>query len=151
MLLNSSLYFAYVDPTMANRIVPGQPIEQNHCLSLLFDRAGRLCLVAGSPGGKARVETVRQLIANVVDFRMNAQQAVDASRFLASADGRSVDFELRYGAVDIALKEALEKWGHTVHLKDEAFGSGQLIAIDPSTGALMAAADWRREAVALAF
>jgi gamma-glutamyltranspeptidase len=82
---------------------------------------------------------------------MNAQQAVDASRFLASADGRSVDFELRYGAVDIALKEALEKWGHTVRLKDEAFGSGQLIAIDPSTGALMAAADWRREAVALAF
>ena len=151
VLLNSSLYFAYANPSVANRVVPGLSVEQNPCLAMLFDDAGRLRLVAGSPGGKARVEMVRQLIVNVVDFGMNVQQAVDAGRFLNSPDGASVDFESRYGEVDGELRHALEARGHAVLVKDEAFGSGQAIAIDPSTGARMAAADWRREAVALAY
>ncbi len=36
-------------------------------------------------------------------------------------------------------------------VKEEAFGSGQAIYIDGATGARMAGADWRREAVALAY
>jgi gamma-glutamyltranspeptidase len=32
-----------------------QPIEQNPCLATVFDAAGQLRLVAGSPGGRARV------------------------------------------------------------------------------------------------
>ena len=151
VLMNSSLYFSYANPAGANRIVPGQPIEQNPCLAMVFDDDGRLRLVAGSPGGKARVETVRQLIVNVVDFGMNVQQAVDAGRFLASADGASVDFEARYGEVDAGLRQALEARGHVVLLKNEAFGSGQAVAIDPVSDARMAGADWRREAVALAY
>jgi gamma-glutamyltranspeptidase/glutathione hydrolase len=150
VLLNSSLYFAYGDPGVANRIVPGRPIEQNPCLAMLFDRDGHLCLVAGSPGGRARVETVRQLIVNVLDFGMNVQQAVDAGRFLVSLDGASVDFEARYGEVDPELRAALEGRGHVVAVKEEAFGSGQAIVLDPATGARMAGADWRRESVALA-
>jgi gamma-glutamyltranspeptidase/glutathione hydrolase len=149
VLMNSSLYFAYAGA--ANRIVPGLPIEQNPCLAMVFDGDGRLRLVAGSPGGKARVETVRQLIVNVLDFGMNVQQAVDTGRFLVSPDGASVDFEARYGDVDPGLRQALEARGHVVLVKEEAFGSGQAIAIDPATGALMAGADWRRESVALAY
>jgi gamma-glutamyltranspeptidase/glutathione hydrolase len=151
VLMNSSLYFAYAGSTTANRVVPGLPIEQNPCLAMVFDGGGRLCLVAGSPGGRARVETVRQLIVNVVDFGMNVQQAVDTGRFLVSPDGASVDFEARYGDVDPGLRRALEARGHVVAVKEEAFGSGQAIAIDPATGALMAGADWRRESVALAY
>jgi gamma-glutamyltranspeptidase/glutathione hydrolase len=82
---------------------------------------------------------------------MNVQQAVDAGRFLSSPDGTSVDFEARYGEVDGALRAVLEARGHVVAVKDEAFGSGQAIAVDPVTGARMAAADWRRESVALAY
>jgi hypothetical protein len=89
-----------------------QPIEQNPCLATVFDAAGQLRLVAGSPGGRARVETVRQLILNVLEFGMNIQQAVDAGRFLASLDGASIDFEARYGEVDIGLRQALEDRGH---------------------------------------
>jgi gamma-glutamyltranspeptidase / glutathione hydrolase len=151
VLMNSSLYFAYVNPAAANRVVPGQPIEQNPCLAMVFDGAGQLRLVAGSPGGRARVETVRQLIVNVLEFGMNVQQAVDAGRFLASLDGASIDFEARYGEVDPGLRQELEDRGHVVLVKEEAFGSGQAIFIDPTTGARMAGADWRRESVALAY
>jgi len=151
VLMNSSLYFAYVNPAAANRVVPGQPIEQNPCLAMVFDGAGQLRLVAGSPGGRARVETVRQLIVNVLEFGMNVQQAVDAGRFLASLDGASIDFEARYGEVDPGLRQELEDRGHVVLVKEEAFGSGQAIFIDPTTVARMAGADWRRESVALAY
>jgi len=151
VLMNSSLYFAYADQSRTNRIVPGQTVEQNPCISMAFDATGRLELIAGSPGGKTRVETVRQLLLNVFDFDMNVQQAVDAGRFLSSPDGRSVDFETRYGDVAPGLRSELERRGHVVLTKDEAFGSGQAIAIDPLSGMRMAAADWRRESVAQAY
>lgn len=151
ILANSSIYFAFARPGGANRVVPTCGIEQNPCLALAFDPQGNLTLVIGSPGGKTRVETVRQMLVNILDFGMNPQQAVDAARFLVAPDGATVDFEQRYGPVDPALRAALESRGHRVSVVDEAFGSGQAIAIDPGTGARLAAADWRRESVALAY
>ncbi len=42
---------------------------------------GRLFMVTGSPGGRTIIATVLHTILNVVDFGMNAQEAVDAGRF----------------------------------------------------------------------
>jgi gamma-glutamyltranspeptidase / glutathione hydrolase len=148
---NSSMYFVYVDHDGLNRIVPGGKVEQNPCLGMLFDADGHLRLVAGSPGGKTRVETVRQMIVNVVDFGMNVQQAVDAPRFLTSADGRFVDFESRYGSIDAELIAQLEARGHQVRSVAENFGVGAAVAIQPGSSTRMAAADWRLESVALAY
>jgi gamma-glutamyltranspeptidase/glutathione hydrolase len=44
-------------------------------------RAGRPFLVAGSPGGRTIPSTVLLTLLNVLDFGMNAQEAVDAPRF----------------------------------------------------------------------
>jgi len=151
VLANSSLYFAMPANSGANRIVPGHGVEQNPCLATVLDRAGRLRLVVGSPGGRTRVETVRQMIVNVVDFAMTVQEAVDCPRFLAHPDGRTVEFERRYGPVDPGLRQSLEARGHLVSDGGEAAGSGQAIALDPASGTLMAAADWRRESIARAF
>jgi gamma-glutamyltranspeptidase/glutathione hydrolase len=38
-------------------------------------------MVTGSPGARTIINTVLQTIVNVVDFGMNAQEAVDAGRF----------------------------------------------------------------------
>ena len=151
VLANSCLYFAYAGKCEANRVVPGQGIEQNPCLASVFDQDGNLELVVGSPGGRTRVETVRQMLVNVVDFGMNIQQAVDSPRFLGGADGHSVDFEQRYGPLPAELRTALEARGYSVRLTDEVFGSGQAVAVDPASQTRMAAADWRRESVALAY
>lgn len=148
---NSSMYFAYVGGQGANRIVPGAPVEQNPCVAMVFDPAGRLRLVAGSPGGKTRVETVRQMIVNVLDYGMNIQQAVDAPRFLTAGDGLTVDFESRYGPVPGQLRAALESRGHVVREVGETFGTGQAVAIDLGSGTRAGAADWRLESVALAY
>jgi gamma-glutamyltranspeptidase / glutathione hydrolase len=150
-LVNSCLYFAYVGGDGANRVVPGHGIEQNPCLATVFDHRGELELVLGSPGGRTRVETVRQMLVNFVDFGMNVQEAVDARRFLGAPDGSGVDFEQRYGPVDRELRATLESDGYRVRLVDEAFCSGQAIAVDLASRTRMAAADWRRESVALAY
>ena len=41
---------------------------------------GKLRMVTGSPGGRTIINTVAQTILNVIDFGMNAQEAVDAGR-----------------------------------------------------------------------
>jgi gamma-glutamyltranspeptidase/glutathione hydrolase len=148
---NSSMYFVYVDGSGANRIIPGGKVEQNPCVAMLFDPDGELRLIVGSPGGKTRVETVRQMVVNVVDFGMNLQQAVDNPRFLCSADGITIDFEERYGQVDPALRAELERRGHRLRLAPETFGTGQAVAIDRLQASRLGAADWRQEAVALAY
>lgn len=42
---------------------------------------GCIPVVTGSPGGRTIINTVLMTILNVVDFGMNAQEAVDAGRF----------------------------------------------------------------------
>jgi gamma-glutamyltranspeptidase/glutathione hydrolase len=151
VLLNTSLYFGTPLNQWANGIVPGHGIEQNPCLATVLDATGSLRLVVGSPGGRTRVETVRQMIANVIDFGLNVQQAVDAPRFLAHPAGVGIDFERRYGPIEAGLRSRLEALGHVVRDHGDAAGSGQAVAVDPTTRVRMAAADWRRESVARAY
>ncbi len=42
---------------------------------------GKLFMLTGSPGGRTIINTVVLTILNVIDFEMNAQEAVDAGRF----------------------------------------------------------------------
>ncbi len=50
-------------------------------------------MVTGSPGGRTIINTVLQTIVNVIDFGMNAQEAVDAGRVLE--DSPSVPSRVR--------------------------------------------------------
>lgn len=47
----------------------------------IVTKDGVLFIVTGSPGGRTIINTVLQTIVNVIDFGMNAQEAVDAGRF----------------------------------------------------------------------
>ena len=47
----------------------------------ILARDGKLAMVTGSPGSRTIINTVLETIVNVVDFGMNAQEAVDAGRF----------------------------------------------------------------------
>ncbi len=44
-------------------------------------RGGKVWFAVGSPGGSTIINTVLQVVVNVIDFGMNIQQAVDAPRF----------------------------------------------------------------------
>ncbi len=64
----------------ANAIQPGKrPLSSMTPTILLRD--GKLFMVVGAPGGSRIITAVMQVILNVVDFGMNAQDAVDVPRF----------------------------------------------------------------------
>lgn len=72
----------------------------------------KLFMVTGSPGGRTIINTVLLTILNVVDFGMNAQEAVDAGRIHHQWLPDRISFE-EYGfsADTIAM---LKSMGHTV-------------------------------------
>jgi gamma-glutamyltranspeptidase/glutathione hydrolase len=148
---NSSLYFADADPARPNGVAPGKRLEQNPAVMMAFGREGGLAFIVGSPGGKTRVETVRQMLVNIVDFGMNIQQAVDAPRFLSAPDGVTAELEEGMTRLAPGLPARLEARGHRVATVARRFGTGQAVMIDPATGARMGGADWRQESVAMAY
>jgi gamma-glutamyltranspeptidase/glutathione hydrolase len=64
----------------ANAIQPGKRPLSNMTPTIIV-RDGKLFLMLGAPGGSRIINGILQVILNVEDFHMNAQDAVDAPRF----------------------------------------------------------------------
>jgi gamma-glutamyltranspeptidase/glutathione hydrolase len=106
-------------------------------------------MVVGSPGAGRIIATVVQLIVNVVDFHMNAEDANNAPRFFCQKFDDYLHLENRFSD-DVRTK--LESKGH--HLKiygdfDLFFGGAQMIVVDPKTGDYHGSADPRRGGTAM--
>jgi len=85
----------------------------------ILAKDGKLFMVTGSPGGRTIINTVLMTILNVVDYGMNAQEAVDAGRMHHQWLPDRLSME-RYGfSADTIAK--LKAMGHTV---SEAGGQG---------------------------
>jgi gamma-glutamyltranspeptidase/glutathione hydrolase len=112
--------------TRANLALPGKRMLSSMSPSILA-RDGKLFMVTGSPGGRTIINTVLMTILNVVDFGMNAQEAVDAGRMHHQWLPDRINME-RYGfsADTIARLKAM---GHTVN---EVGGQGvaEVILVD---------------------
>ncbi|MCG6955794.1 MAG: gamma-glutamyltransferase [Gemmatimonadetes bacterium] len=101
---------------------------------------GRLFAVVGSPGGRTIINTVLQVILNLVDFHMNIQQAVDAPRVHHQWLPDVLRIE-ENGTSEATVKQ-LEAMGYTVSMRGTQ-GVANCIMIDPSTGDRLGAADHR--------
>ncbi|HUU32496.1 MAG TPA: gamma-glutamyltransferase, partial [Vicinamibacterales bacterium] len=78
----------------------------------ILAKDGKLFMVTGSPGGRTIINTVLTTILNVVDFEMNAQEAVDAGRMHHQWLPDRLSLE-RYGfSADTIAK--LTAMGHTI-------------------------------------
>jgi gamma-glutamyltranspeptidase/glutathione hydrolase len=64
----------------ANAIEPGKRPLSSMTPTIVLD-GGRLLLVLGAPGGSRIINGVLQVLLNVLDFKMNIQDAVDRPRF----------------------------------------------------------------------
>jgi len=112
----------------------------------IVSRDGKLVLVLGSPGGPTIINTVLQVITNVLDFGMNLQQAVDFPRF----HHQWMPDELRiesYGFSPDTL-DLLRKRGHPIRFVDSM---GRVMAIQVGEGWLLGADDSRTEGLAAGF
>jgi gamma-glutamyltranspeptidase / glutathione hydrolase len=131
-----------------NRVAPGKRPYHTLCPAMALGSDGSLQMVFGTPGGDGQPQTLVQVFYNMVLFGMTPQQAVEAPRFRQLEDGKLV---LDPGFPD-AARQALGNGGFTVELPKSAAetGGAQVIRRLPS-GALLAGADPRREAYALAW
>jgi gamma-glutamyltranspeptidase/glutathione hydrolase len=98
---------------------------------------GQPWLVTGSPGGSTIIDTVLQIIVNVVDFRLNVDEATHQPRIFQEArDGMRVEPNFNPDTVRM-----LTAMGHSI-TTDQTMGSAQSIMIE--NGLYLGAADPRR-------
>ncbi len=108
----------------ANAIEPGKRMLSSMSPTIVLD-GGSPFLVLGSPGGGRIITTVAQIIVNVVDFGMSADDAVDAPRFHHQWMPDKLEFE--QGAYRSDLVDALEGRGHRCFLRSDVIGEAQVI------------------------
>lgn len=106
----------------------------------ILARDGELVAVFGSPGGRTIINTVMQMVLNIVDHDMGIRQAVDAPRMHHQwlPDRISVEAD----GITEQTAERLRAMGHEVRVGGRQ-GSVHAIMIDPTTGERLGAADRR--------
>ena len=105
-------------------------------------RAGKPYLALGSPGGPTIINTVLEVMLNVLDFGMNVQDAVNWPRFHHQWQPDELRLEPGYSPDTVAL---LEQRGYTVR---RTASQGECAAILFEDGWLAGAADPRSEGMA---
>jgi len=105
----------------------------------IVTKDGKLLLVTGSPGGRTIINTVLETILDVVDFGMNAREAVDAPRFHHQWLPDEIEIE-RNGFSPDTLSLLAAK-GHVLKPVTRQ-GVAQVIAVEKD-GALAGASDAR--------
>jgi gamma-glutamyltranspeptidase/glutathione hydrolase len=125
--------------TPANVVKPGKRMLSSMSPSIIA-KDGKLVAVVGSPGGRTIINTVLQVVLNVIDFGMSMQDAVNAPRFHHQwlPDVISVEKD----GLPPATVSALQAMGHTVRLAGQQ-GTAHSIMIDPKSGMRIGAADPR--------
>jgi gamma-glutamyltranspeptidase / glutathione hydrolase len=109
--------------------------------TFVMRKDGTLWFAVGSPGGPTIINTVMQVITNVVDFDMNLQQAVDAPRI----HHQWLPDEIVYEPFGLSADtfRALEQRGHKIVEKPRYMGDAQGIMIEEKTGVRLGASDPR--------
>jgi gamma-glutamyltranspeptidase/glutathione hydrolase len=97
--------------TPPNLIEPGKRMLSAMSPTIVL-KDGKPFLVTGSPGGRTIINTVLQVIVNVIDFNMDIQSAVDEPRIHHQWMPDTLTMER--GLAD--LQPALETLGHTLRL-----------------------------------
>ncbi len=131
----------------ANAIAPAKrPLSA--MTPTIVTKDGALFMVLGSPGGPTIINTVFQVLLNVIDFRMTVQEAVDAPRIHHQWMPDALALERIGFAEDVT--QALRARGHALQTRS-SIGDCQAIVVDPETGVRLGAADPRMDGVALGY
>ncbi|MGH9218019.1 MAG: gamma-glutamyltransferase, partial [Vicinamibacterales bacterium] len=106
----------------------------------IVSRDGQLVMVTGTPGGRTIINTVLTTILNVIDYGMNAQEAVDAGRMHHQWLPDRINIE-RFGFSADTIK-MLQAMGHTVNEGNNQ-GAAQVIVFNQKDNMLEGGVDRR--------
>ena len=128
--------------TKANLIQPGKRMLSSMTPTILT-KDNKVVMVIGSPGGRTIINTVLQVILNVVENKMNIAQAVEAPRFHHQWLPDRINFEAF--AFSAETQNVLRSRGHALQENSIRGSQGSAMGIycDHEKGLLMGAADSR--------
>lgn len=131
----------------ANAIAPGKrPLSA--MTPVIVTREGKNYLVMGSPGGPTIINTVLQVLLNIIDYGMNIQEAIDAPRIHHQWKPDKLRVE-RYGIAADVIQALLAK-GHQIEFV-QAIGDVQGIAVEIESGVRLGASDPRHTGLAAGY
>ena len=127
-------------PEPANAVRPGARPRSSMSPTMVFDEAGALLMVTGSPGGNSIPAYTAKTILGIQDWGLTVQEAVNFPNIIARGDAVRVETGMAPGA---ELAVALEVQGFNVQAR-EGENSGLHVIVVTETGR-EGAADPRRE------
>lgn len=127
--------------TPPNEVAPGKRPLSSMCPTIVM-KDNRPVLITGSPGGRTIINTVLQIVLNVVEFDMDARSAVDAPRLHHQWFPDRVRAESAFERPHPEALDGLRKRGHKLDLAGRQ-GDAHTIWIDRETGEIVGAADRR--------
>jgi gamma-glutamyltranspeptidase/glutathione hydrolase len=129
-------------PGHPNQIAPGK--RPFHTLiPALVMKDGLPWVSFGVMGGDMQAQGHAQVLANLIDFGMNIQEAGEAPRFRDSGTGLALE-----SAFSAEARAGLAARGHTLIQSVGVWGGFQGILIDPKTHVLQAGSDPRKDGMA---
>ena len=148
IMLNNEMDDFNPQPGTSNSVEPKKrPLSSMTPTIMLKD--GKPFMSLGSPGATRIISALTQIIVNVVDFRMNVQDAIEAPRIHCMTG--DIFMESR---IPKATQDALAAKGHKLNVRGEMdlyFGGAQAVMIDRTSGMLKGAGDPRRDGVAVGY
>ena len=121
-----------------------------HTIIPAFMAKRDLRIAFGIMGGWNQAQAHAQFVANVVDYHMNIQAALEAPRFTKQTfDGCDVELERRIPA---AVRDELTSRGHQIELRGpfaDSVGGGQAVMRHISAGINYGASDPRKDGAAI--
>jgi len=125
--------------TTPNLARPGKRMLSSMAPTIV-SRDGQLVMVTGTPGGRTIINTVLTTILNVIDYGMNAQEAVDAGRMHHQWLPDRINIE-RFGFSADTIK-MLQAMGHTINEGNNQ-GAAQVIVFNQKDNMLEGGVDRR--------
>ena len=151
-------YQTWLDPAHPAALLPGKRPRLTPNPAMTF-RDGRLWMPFGTPGGDVQCQAMTQLFLNVVEFGMDAQQAIEAPRVASWSfpdsgwpHGYTPAAMSAEGRIAPATLAELERRGHQVAVWDDwtpRMGALCAITIDREQGTMAVGADLRRDNYAI--
>jgi gamma-glutamyltranspeptidase/glutathione hydrolase len=137
-----------LDPEHPNCLAPHKR-PYHTIIPAMVTRNGQPLYSMGVMGGAMQPQGHLQVLVNLIDLDMDPQRALDAPRFRVWG-GRRVTLE---PGVPREVVEELQRRGHEVVPPDQPdiYGGGQIIHIDPDTGALAGGSDPRKDGCAVGY
>ena len=136
------------EPGKPNTLAPRK--RPLHTLIPAFMQKGDLRVGFGIMGGWNQAQAHAQFVADIADFGMTIQQALEAGRFTkASFAGCDVEME---SSIPSEVRDELSKLGHQITVRGprtDNFGFGQAVMFDRKTGAKFGASDPRHDGQAI--